>query len=219
MGILYSTVSEYYDEEKKHIKTKKFYYFGKLNNYKPFAVELIPAITEYYNNGTVKSEHYYSNGKSRDIVICSYPFESIPADRFYDQKQRVEKEVYYNDLTSTMRKEINYAYDDLLNQRYLTINLYSGEDTKNNILESTEIRYNDMLHSVADQPALVTYYPNGLVASEKWYSKGDLFRKNGPVHITYDEQGCVTNEEYSFGNCILSKESIIELKKQFDQIN
>ena len=219
MGILYSTVSEYYDEEKKHIKMKKFYYFGKLNNCKTLSGQLIPAITEYYDNGSVKSEHYYSNGKPRDIVVCRYPFEFIPADRFYDQKQRIEKEIYYDDEISTALKEVNYIYDDLLNQQHQVINWYSTENTKNNILESTDTYYNDMLHSVADRPALITYYPNGLVASEKWYKEGSLFRENGPVRITYDEQGCVKNEEYSFGNCILSKESIARLKKQFDQIN
>lgn len=103
-----------------------------------------PAIIYYYENKTIKSEHWYYMGKKVNNAL-GY------------------SDIYYDDIQH-MRKLIKIIADD----RFTEINF-----SKDSRVKSIKYYKNNMLHR-DDAPAFYKYYKNGRAKSIYWYENGEL---------------------------------------------
>jgi antitoxin component YwqK of YwqJK toxin-antitoxin module len=70
-----------------------------------------------------------------------------------------------------------------------------------------------------DGPALIYYYNNGNVLSERYYSNGKLDRENGPAYTAYNENGNIDLEYYYLNEKYYSKKDYLKKIKELKSCN
>ena len=152
-----------------------------------------PAWIKYYQSGAVSEERWYRRGEL-------HRFDG-PALITYFPNGVVSKSVWYWD--DSIRREENpgepaveiYDYDRDTQNFYLKEKQwYDGYNSRGRVAE----------------PAVVTYYPSGDIASELWFTEDVPDREDGPAVITYYVNGRVKTTEWWIAGEELTEEEFNE---------
>jgi hypothetical protein len=140
-----------------------------------------PALIKYYQNGNIKIEKWYQNGKRihddvNPCVIDYYPSGNIKFNIFYRNPDLDEPAfiAYYDNNGNTIEGE-----------------MWGNELPK---------------HRDHDMPALIKYDINGNIILEQWYQNGLLHRVGQPASIKYNRHGNVVMEIWALNDFIHNTE-------------
>jgi len=150
----------------------------------------LPALIEYYKNGRVYREKWYSNGKlHRENDLPAYiTYYNTDVNRIVDN----------NGVIESVCIEEWYVNGELHRENDLPA--YIEYSDNNGVIgsKSLEIWYiNGFLHRDNDLPTVIFYYENGTKKNEYWYINGKQHRENAlPAYIEYRKNGSIEREEW-----------------------
>lgn len=151
-----------------------------------------PAIIQYYEDGSVKCEFYYKNGKRHR--------DNGPASIIYVNGNVIGRAYFkYGNLKQELFMSNGVAHNE---DGPAEISYYENGNIK------SEIYYCNNKKHREDGPAEISYYENGNIQFESYYFQHLLHREDGPAFTEYNNDGSILEQTYYFLGRVVQEEDL-----------